>query len=172
MAKRKSKSARAVRVFTKGKGGALSVRILGKHEGETKATVREKASGFRPLERRVSRRVLSAVRQAEIETARRAAKRTDRRVYNPVTGTFDNLVSGHSGVLLLYAHRGKRENACHFCADCRSVGKHYWRYSRSNYGVVHLCELCKIAAFERSFGYADAMLLAIDHAHAHKGGWK
>ena len=46
-----------------------------------------------------------------------------------------------------------------------------WRYQDSNYGVIYLCSLCKNLAFERSFGYADAMPLKVDHAHAHKGKW-
>ncbi|MBL0651699.1 hypothetical protein [Aeromonas caviae] len=82
-----------------------------------------------------------------------------------------NLVTGSEGLLVLKAHRGSMLKSAAYCSVCHSSTAPLYRYADSNYGPVILCSVCKTQAFERSFGYADAMPLAVDHAHAHKGKW-
>ncbi|HDN2727576.1 TPA: hypothetical protein P1K84_004978 [Klebsiella quasipneumoniae] len=92
--------------------------------------------------------------------------------YNIATSDYDNLVSGEHGPLILKVRRGKIVTEKHYCAECHSYISPIRAYADSNYGKVHLCTPCHLAAFNRSFGHADAMPLKLDHAHAHKGKWK
>jgi hypothetical protein len=82
-----------------------------------------------------------------------------------------NLVTGTQGPLVLKVHRGAFLKEAAFCSVCHSPVAPLYRYADSNYGPVILCSVCKTQVFERSFGHADAMPLAVDHAHAHKGKW-
>lgn len=82
-----------------------------------------------------------------------------------------NLVTGSEGPLVLKVRRGLFLKETAFCSVCHSPTAPLYRYADSNYGAIILCSKCKTSAFERSFGHADAMPLAVDHAHAHKGKW-
>ncbi|MFA0082793.1 hypothetical protein AB4383_12225 [Vibrio breoganii] len=64
--------------------------------------------------------------------------------------------------VILKVRRGKRLYGVGQCTACRSHASVLTRYSKSSLGVVILCHPCRIAAFERSFGYADAMTLAMN----------
>lgn len=64
--------------------------------------------------------------------------------------------------IVLYVRRGKLTGLAQQCSSCRMHAQPIWRYSESNRGAVFLCNQCKTAAFERSFGHADAMALALD----------
>jgi Translation initiation factor IF-2, N-terminal region len=50
------------------------------------------------------------------------------------------------------------------CSRCGSWIKPFWRYSRSNFGVVHLCSSCQPLVYRNSFGSVDALDMA------HQGG--
>ncbi|MGF1694038.1 hypothetical protein [Photobacterium kagoshimensis] len=54
------------------------------------------------------------------------------------------------------------------CDVCGCASGILTKYSASSLGPVVLCTVCKIKAFERSFGHADAMPLKVDHAHAQR----
>ncbi len=82
-----------------------------------------------------------------------------------------NLVTGTEGLLVLKVRRGSILKGAAYCSVCHTPVAPLYRYADSNYGPVILCSVCKTQAFERSFGHADAMPLAVDHAHAHKGKW-
>lgn len=64
--------------------------------------------------------------------------------------------------IVLYVRRGKLTGLAQQCSSCRMNAQPIWRYSASNRGAVFLCNQCKTAAFERSFGHADAMPLVLD----------
>lgn len=132
---------------------------------------KRKDDGFTPQTKASEQRVRSAVQLAESLSKERATRRGPSTAFNEATGTYDNLVSGEHGELILKVRKGKRESFPRFCADCKSYEPLYWRYQDSNYGTVYLCNTCKVAAFERSYGHADAMPLKVDHAHARKGEW-
>ncbi len=82
-----------------------------------------------------------------------------------------NLVNGTQGLLVLKARRGAILKEAAYCSVCHTSAAPLYRYADSNYGPIILCSVCKTPAFEHSYGYADAMPLAVDHAHAHKGKW-
>lgn len=131
------------------------------------------ASGYYPLRREVSSRVLRALEYAESKAKTRATKITgDTKIFNAVTSGYDNICNGSRGLIQLDVRKGKHIFQLHYCADCKELFNPVWRYRESNYGIIHLCNICKTLAFERTFGHADAMPLKIDHAHAHKGKWK
>jgi hypothetical protein len=62
--------------------------------------------------------------------------------------------------LILVSRRGKRVKELHRCDECGVTEKVLWRYSKSNGGVVYICDRCKGKVFDRSFDELDAMNLA------------
>lgn len=82
-----------------------------------------------------------------------------------------HLVDGSLGEVKLKVHRGAILKSEGHCSRCHTAAAPLTRYADSNYGPVVLCTVCKIRAFEFTFGHADAMPLKVDHAHAHKGKW-
>lgn len=82
-----------------------------------------------------------------------------------------HLVDGSLGAVKLKVRRGKILKSEGHCSSCHTAAAPLTRYADSNYGPVILCTVCKIRAFELTFGHADAMPLKVDHAHAHKGKW-
>ena len=144
----------------------------------------ESDSNYRPIKKEVSDRVRNAVSYAEnvkkptipqfqtyFVNGKEFKSEIKNKIFNEITFTFDNISDGSKGKILLFVRKGKWIQSSHYCADCKNLSKPIWRYRISNYGEIHLCNLCKILAFERSFGHADAMPLKIDHAHAHNGKW-
>jgi hypothetical protein len=128
--------------------------------------------GHRPLSKYLEQRISYIVEQAELSPRKRTStKREQPFIYNEETHCNDNICDGRFGQVVLKVKKGKFVGESHYCADCLKFDKPIWRYQNSNYGVIYLCSLCKTLAFERSFGYADAMPLKVDHAHAHKGKW-
>lgn len=82
-----------------------------------------------------------------------------------------NIVDGKHGKLMLHVRRGAVLKEAGHCSVCFTSTAPLTRYAESNYGPVMLCSVCKVTAFETSFGHADAMPLKVDHAHAHRGKW-
>ena len=60
----------------------------------------------------------------------------------------------------LESKRGTKINEIKHCNNCGQLSKPVWRYSKSNFDEVFLCESCKYEVWDRSFGRIDAM----DHA--------
>jgi hypothetical protein len=56
----------------------------------------------------------------------------------------------------LISKRGRRVAGAVLCRQCRRrLGT--WRFAESNYGVVHICDICKPKVLDRSFGTRDAL---------------
>ena len=129
-------------------------------------------SEFSPQQKKVSRNVLNAISYAEGKAEKRKYDNlSEPFLYNSALDCYDNVCNGTNGKIELYVRKGKHVFQPHFCADCKNIENPIWRYRSSNYGEIHLCNICKTLAFERTFGHADAMPLKIDHAHTHKGKW-
>lgn len=62
----------------------------------------------------------------------------------------------------LESQRGTRIAGSAMCADCERTDMTVWEYADSNYGRIRLCAVCKIEAFERSFGKIDALDMTED----------
>jgi ribosomal protein L32 len=77
------------------------------------------------------------------------------RIYNETTGEYDAVCDGSNGEIEIHVARGKRASEVHFCADCKVPTKDSWRYSESNYGIIHLCRRCKERVFKRTFGDSE-----------------
>lgn len=67
----------------------------------------------------------------------------------------------HSEHLILESRRGILIEKRQKCSSCEDYKNKLWQYSKSNYGIVLLCENCKRNAFNRSFGKIDVMSLAV-----------
>jgi hypothetical protein len=61
----------------------------------------------------------------------------------------------------LESRRGTRVEGPRACTECKQSRAVVWRYARSNLGEVHLCAVCKVRAFERSFGKIDALDMSV-----------
>lgn len=129
------------------------------------------SQGFRPLSKASQERVMRAVEYATRRSQFRPRHSGESHIFNEFSYSYDNICNGEFGTLILKVRRGKWLSEPHYCADCKNIFNPIWRYQDSNYGSVHLCTPCKVVTFERCFGYADAMPLKVDHAHAHKGKW-
>ncbi len=60
----------------------------------------------------------------------------------------------------LLSKRGTRISERVDCSSCGYPSSPVWRYSKSNYGIVHLCQDCKTHIWDKSFGKVDAMQVA------------
>ncbi|MEO3988160.1 hypothetical protein [Plesiomonas shigelloides] len=68
--------------------------------------------------------------------------------------------------IILFVRRGFTVKGDVHCETCGCTSGILTKYSDTNIGPVILCTVCKIKAFETSFGHADAMPLKVNHAHA------
>lgn len=62
--------------------------------------------------------------------------------------------------IFLESRRGVRVSCPAICDDCKRMREDLWAYARSTLGPVRLCGVCKVQAFERSFGSIDALDMA------------
>jgi uncharacterized protein YbaR (Trm112 family) len=64
--------------------------------------------------------------------------------------------------VFLNSRRGTRIEGPVMCEDCKMMRPAVWRYAESSHGVIQLCGVCKIKAFDRSFGKIDALDMTED----------
>lgn len=128
-------------------------------------------SGSKLITRQSQRKIIKAIDFAQKKSDRVSFTGMPGKLLNPQTKEMDNIINGINGALILKVRKGMRISEKHYCAQCKKFSNGLWRYQNSNYGLVYLCHICKITAFERTYGHADAMPLKVDHAHSHKGRW-
>lgn len=116
-------------------------------------------------------RVDKAIALAGVKPSRPKQQQPDLLVKVSFEKHSVNMVDGKHGKLMLHVKRGNILKTAGHCSVCFTSAAPLTRYADSNYGPVMLCSVCKVSAFETSFGHADAMPLKMDHAHAHKGKW-
>jgi hypothetical protein len=56
--------------------------------------------------------------------------------------------------IVLNSKRGTKINDYHSCSQCHLHKRPIYKYSKSNIGIVYLCNECKVEVFNRSFGSA------------------
>jgi len=63
--------------------------------------------------------------------------------------------------IILTSQRGTRVDEERLCDRCFKEHEVLWRYAESTQGTVHLCGVCKIKVYERSFGSVDALNMSV-----------
>lgn len=89
----------------------------------------------------------------------RASKKRKAALSHPESAE-KNIEPPKTNRLILISKRGKPLDGGGKCAECGSIAKRLWRYTKSNQGTVHICPKCKPKVFDRSFGTVDAMNVA------------
>jgi len=60
--------------------------------------------------------------------------------------------------IILESKRGIGVNETRLCSECSSLESYLWKYSKSNRGIVYICNRCEAKVHRRSFGKsADLM---------------
>lgn len=123
-----------------------------------------------PTRKRMSR-VDKALALAGVKSSAPKQTKADLQIKVSFEKHSVNIVDKKHGQLILKVRRGCLLKTIGHCSVCFISMAPLTRYADSNYGPVALCSMCKVDAFEASFGHADAMPLKIDHAHAYRGKW-